>query len=64
MSDFKTVIVRGSISTNKVGSECQFEFETEVDSDLEGEELENAVEEVAQEAAFELMEWYFTVEEA
>ena len=64
MSEFKKVIIHGSISTDKVGSECKFEFETEVDSDLEGEELENAVEEEAREAAFELMEWYFTVEES
>ena len=64
MEELKKVIVRGSIYTNKVGSECEFEFETEVDSDLEGEELDNAVEEVAQEAAFELMGWYFTVSEA
>ena len=56
MSEFKKVIIHGSISTDKVGSECKFEFETEVDSDLEGEELENAVEEEAREAAFELME--------
>lgn len=63
MSEFKTVVVRGSIMTNKVGSECEFEFETEIDAELEGEELENELEEEARDAAFSLMEWNFTVEE-
>lgn len=63
MSEFKTVVVRGSIMTNKVGSECEFEFEAEVEAELDGEELENALEEEARESAFELMEWNFTVEE-
>lgn len=41
----------GTISTNKVGSECKFEFE--MDDDATDEEIEEA----AREAAFNYIEW-------
>lgn len=63
MSEFKTVVVHGYIKTNKVGSSCEFRFEAEVDAELDGEELENELEEAARDAVFSLIEWNFTVEE-
>jgi len=45
---------KGVIRTNKVGSDCQFEFEVDDDA-TEGE-----IEEVARECAFELIDWHFT----
>lgn len=44
---------RGSISTDVVGSECQFDFEVEDDA------TEEEIEEVAQMAAFEFIDWYY-----
>ena len=44
---------KGSISTNKVGSDCSFEFEVEDSASQE------EIEEAAREAAFENVEWYF-----
>ena len=61
MSETKTVRVVGYIKTNKVGSECDFEFSEEVDSDLSGEALEAYLEESARDAAFQMMEWEFEV---
>ena len=49
--------VKGFIETDKVGSRCGFEFE--VEDDATGAEIE----EYAREAAFELIEWSYTVEE-
>lgn len=44
---------RGAISTNIVGSERQFDFEVYDDA------TEEEIEEVAQMAAFELIDWYY-----
>lgn len=44
---------RGAISTNVVGSERQFDFEVEDDA------TEEEIEEVAQMAAFEFIDWYY-----
>lgn len=44
---------RGSIKTDKVGSDCYFEFEAEDDASPEEIEAE------ARDAAFEKIEWYF-----
>lgn len=43
----------GEISTNKIGSECHFEFE--VPDDATDEEIE----EEARQAAFEKVEWHY-----
>ena len=43
----------GSIGTNKIGSDCKFEFE--VEDDATPEQIESA----AREAAFENIEWNF-----
>jgi hypothetical protein len=48
--------IQGSISTNKVGSESEFEFE--MDDDATPEEIEEA----AREAAFDLIDWYYTID--
>ena len=45
---------KGSIGTNKVGSQCEFEFEMDDDA------TEEEIEEVAQECAFEKIDWHFT----
>lgn len=44
---------KGSISTNKFGSECEFEFETEDDA------TDDQIEELAREVAFEKIEWSY-----
>lgn len=46
----------GVIRTNKVGSDCSFEF------DVEDDATEEQIEEAARESAFELIDWYFTEE--
>ena len=43
----------GYIETNKVGSTCNFEFEVEDDA------TEEAIEEIAKETAFNLIEWSY-----
>lgn len=43
----------GSISTNKVGSECSFEFEADDDA------TEDQIEELAREAAFDWIDWNY-----
>lgn len=48
--------IKGSISTDKVGSRCEFEFE--MDDDATAEEIEEA----ARDAAFEMIEWGYTVD--
>lgn len=44
---------RGSIKTDKIGSECEFVFEAEDDATPEEIEAE------ARDAAFERIEWHF-----
>lgn len=46
----------GKIGTNKVGSDCEFEFE--VDDDATEDEIEDA----AREAAFQNVEWNYEEE--
>lgn len=46
---------KGSVSTNKVGSNCEFEFEADDDA------TEDEIEELAREAMFEQIEWNFEV---
>ena len=43
----------GTIRTNKIGSECEFEFKVEDDTTPEN------IEELAREQAFQLIEWNF-----
>jgi hypothetical protein len=43
----------GCVSTNKVGSECEFEFEVEDDA------TEEEIEAAAREAMFDHIEWNF-----
>lgn len=43
----------GSVSTNKVGSEDQFEFEVDDDA------TEEQIEEAGREAMFERIEWFY-----
>lgn len=47
--------IKGYIKTNKVGSTCEFEFEIEDDATPE------EIEEWAKEAAFENIEWSYTI---
>lgn len=49
--------VTGSIATNLVGSRCHFEFEIEDDA------TPAEIEEMARDAAFDLVDWGYTVEE-
>ena len=44
---------RGYIRTDKVGSECAYEFEVEDNAS------EDEIEECAREAAFDLVEWNY-----
>jgi hypothetical protein len=44
---------KGTIRTNKTGSDCEFEFEVEDGASME--EIEIA----AQQAAFEMVEWHY-----
>lgn len=44
---------KGEINTNKVGSQCEFEFEVEDDA------TEEEIEEEARQSAFEYVDWYF-----
>lgn len=60
----KRVRVTGSIQTNRVGSECKFDFSMMVPAHLTGEELEAYVEEEAKDSAFDLIEWNYKVEDA
>lgn len=46
-------IFKGKISTDKIGSACEFEFEVPDDA------TESQVQEAAREAAFEHVEWSF-----
>lgn len=48
--------IKGYISTNKVGSESKFEFEVEDNATPE------EIEELAREAAFERIDWSYTVD--
>ncbi len=50
--------VRGYIATSKFGSDCEFEFE--VDDDTSEEEIEQ----LAKEAAFDRIEWNYSVEDS
>lgn len=47
----------GSVSTNKVGSEDQFEFEVDDDA------TEEQIEEAGREAMWERIEWFYTEDE-
>jgi len=49
-------IIKGWVSTNKVGSQCGFEFE--VPDDLTPEEIE----EEAKQAMFDRIEWNYTID--
>lgn len=64
MSKMRTVTVKGSVSTFKVGSDCDFEFEMEIPADMEESEWEDFLEGDARDAAFECIDWYFKVIEA
>lgn len=57
MGENKKQIVRGFIRTNKVGSRCEFDFEIDAGTPPE------QIEEMAREAAFESVEWNYSVEE-
>lgn len=46
---------KGYVATNKVGSDCEFEFEADDDA------TEDEIEELAREAIFEQIEWNFEV---
>jgi len=46
----------GVICTNKVGSDCHFEFEVEDDA------TEEEIDEMAKEVAFESIDWYYEQE--
>jgi hypothetical protein len=46
----------GSISTNVVGSECEFEFEVEDNA------TEEEIEEAGKQAAFEYVDWGYNEE--
>lgn len=48
--------IEGYVKTNKVGSICEFEFE--IDDDATPAEIE----EEAKNAAFEMIEWSYTVD--
>lgn len=48
--------IKGYVRTNKVGSDCEFEFEVEDDC------TDEEIEEEAREAMFEQIEWGFTVD--
>lgn len=48
--------ITGYIKTNKVGSTCEFDFE--VDDDATDEDIEQ----MAQEAAFNLVEWDYKID--
>lgn len=45
---------KGRISTDKVGSDCEFEFEVDDDA------TEAEIEETAREAAFNFIDWSYT----
>jgi len=49
-------IFKGKISTDKIGSECDFEFEVEDDA------TECQIEQEAREAAFECVAWSYQEE--
>lgn len=44
---------KGSVSTNMVGSDCEFEFEAEDDA------TDEEIDELAREAMFNEIEWYY-----
>jgi|GEM_PF-841257 len=46
-------VFKGKISTDKIGSTCEFEFE------VEDAATEEEIEQAAREAAFEHVEWNF-----
>jgi hypothetical protein len=48
--------VTGWIATNKIGSECEFEFE--VEDDATDEEIERE----ARDSAFDLIDWSYRVD--
>lgn len=49
----KMIKYRGQISTWKVGSECEFEFEVEDYRSLQ------EIQDAAREAAFDFIDWHF-----
>ena len=57
MRDAKPKIIkyRGRVRTDKVGSECEFEFE------VDARWHHTRVEEEAREAAFDLVEWSYEI---
>lgn len=48
--------ITGWIATNKVGSECEFEFEVEDDATPE------EIEEQARDSAFDLIDWSYRID--
>jgi len=48
--------IKGYIRTDKVGSTCEFEFELEDDATSE------QIDEYAREAAFDRIEWSYTID--
>lgn len=48
-------LYKGYVATNKVGSDCDFEFEADDDA------TEDEIGELAREAMFEQIEWNFEV---
>ncbi len=53
MQEVKMILYKGFVSTNKVGSESDFEFEME-----EGA-TDDEIEQCARDAMFNLVEWSF-----
>jgi uncharacterized OsmC-like protein len=50
-----------SVQTNRVGSKNETEIEVQLNGDETPEERERAIEEVAKEAMFEMIEWNWYV---
>lgn len=48
--------IKGSIRTDKVGSSCEFEFE------MEDEATPEEIEEAARDAAFDMIDWGYSVD--
>lgn len=49
--------IKGTIRTNMVGSECEFEFE------MPDNATDKEIEDAARDAAFEFVDWYYEVED-
>jgi hypothetical protein len=47
---------KGVIRTNKIGSDCNFEFEVDENA------TEEEIDEIAKEVAFESIDWYYEQE--